>query len=142
MKGPRRSRGQAFAEAALLLPALCLLLFGTLEFGRVLSVQQTLNDAAREGARWSALPDSGTSNLPAPGAIVTRVQNYLAANGISASQATVTVNQSDDIPESGIDTFFSQVNVSVPYDFLTPMLSAIVPSVTLQAQAVMRNEIN
>lgn len=138
----RRSRGQSLAEAAIVLPLLCLLLFGALEFGRVLSIQQTLDDAAREGARWSAMPASGTSNLPAPSSIVTRVQNYLASNGISSSQATVNVNQTDDIPQSGIDTFFSKVDVSVPYSFLTPMIAAIAPSVTLTAHSVMRNEIN
>lgn len=140
--GKRRSRGQSLAEAAIVLPVLFLLLFGTLEFGRVLSIQQTLDDAAREGARWSAMPAAGTSVLPSPNDIVTRVQNYLASNGISAGSATINVNQTDDISEGGIDTFFSRVDVSVPYDFLTPMLSAIVPSVTLTSHSVMRNEIN
>ncbi|MBZ0258666.1 pilus assembly protein, partial [bacterium] len=44
-------RGSATVEFALVLPILMLLLFGIIEFGRVLSVQHLLNTAAREGAR-------------------------------------------------------------------------------------------
>jgi len=40
---------------ALLLPLLLLILTGTIEFGRVLNVQISMTQAAREGARYAAI---------------------------------------------------------------------------------------
>jgi hypothetical protein len=51
---PRRSRGQesqALIEFALISPLLLLLIFGVLDIGRAIFYYDTLNHAAREGAR-------------------------------------------------------------------------------------------
>lgn len=48
-------RGAAAVEFALLLPLLLLLVLGIVDFGRMLNAQQTLTQAAREGARLVAL---------------------------------------------------------------------------------------
>ena len=53
-------RGAAAVEFAVILPLLLMILFGILEFGRILYVNQALSWAAREGARVAALP--GTTN--------------------------------------------------------------------------------
>ena len=50
-----REEGVAAVEFALILPVLALLLFGTLEFGRVWSQYQLYQGAAREGARCAAV---------------------------------------------------------------------------------------
>src|SRR5579864_8817480 len=57
--GDRRmgQRSQAMAEFALVAPLLLLLLFGIVDFGRVIYVYVTLNQAVNEGAR-SAIRDS------------------------------------------------------------------------------------
>ena len=56
MLGPtRRDRGAAAVEFALVLPVLLLILFGIIDFGRMLNAQLTVNEAAREGARAMAL---------------------------------------------------------------------------------------
>ncbi len=44
-------KGSAVLEMALILPILLTLLFGIIEFSRVLSVKQVITNAAREGAR-------------------------------------------------------------------------------------------
>ncbi len=129
-------------EAALVLPLLLLVLFGTIELGRVANIQQTLDDAAREGARWSALPAAGTSTLPGVSVVTSRVLAIAAAQNVSLSGSDVTVNQDVIASEGGLSTSFSEVDVSYTYAFLTPALSALVPSVTLKAQARMRNETN
>jgi Flp pilus assembly protein TadG len=46
-----RSRGQALVEFAIIIPVFLLLLFGLLDFGRVIYAQQTITQDAREGAR-------------------------------------------------------------------------------------------
>jgi Flp pilus assembly protein TadG len=48
-------RGAVAVEFALIMPVLLLILFGTIEFGRVYSEWQVFNGAAREGARCAAV---------------------------------------------------------------------------------------
>ena len=59
MKLPRRESedGAAAVEFALVLPVLLLLIFGIVDFGRMLNAKITINQAAREGARAAALVD-------------------------------------------------------------------------------------
>ncbi|MCQ6271397.1 pilus assembly protein [Pseudarthrobacter sp. R1] len=55
MKPKQKERGAVAVEMALLLPLLLLILIGTMEFGRVFNVQNSLTQAAREGARHAAI---------------------------------------------------------------------------------------
>lgn len=125
-----------------MLPLLLLLLFAMVELAYAAGLMQTLKNAAREGARWSAMPAEGTNNLPATTDVQSRVIAYAAAAGITLSASDVTVNQGVDVTEGGLVTSFSEVDVSYTDSFLTPMLAAIVPSLTLTEHAVMRNETN
>jgi hypothetical protein len=83
---PRRTdRGSAAVELAIVLPLLLLLLFGVIDFGRMLNTQITLTEAAREGARAAALGFD-------PGDRVTRT-----ANGVALSATSVTACPEDDL---------------------------------------------
>ncbi|MGN7147785.1 TadE/TadG family type IV pilus assembly protein [Arthrobacter sp. SAFR-179] len=55
LKAKRKERGAVAVEMALLLPLLLLIVMGTIEFGRVLNVQVSMTQAAREGARYAAI---------------------------------------------------------------------------------------
>jgi Flp pilus assembly protein TadG len=58
MTAPRSKssdRGAAAVEFALVLPLLLILIFGIIDFGRMLNAKITLTEAAREGARATAL---------------------------------------------------------------------------------------
>ncbi|MGO4247408.1 TadE/TadG family type IV pilus assembly protein [Paenarthrobacter sp. RAF54_2] len=55
MKSKKKERGAVAVEMAILLPLLLLILIGIMEFGRVLNVQVSLTEAAREGARYAAV---------------------------------------------------------------------------------------
>ncbi len=55
MRRVSREDGVAATEFALILPVLALILFGTIEFGRVWSQYQLFQGAAREGARCAAV---------------------------------------------------------------------------------------
>ncbi|MDT0167842.1 pilus assembly protein [Pseudarthrobacter sp. BRE9] len=54
-KSKEGQRGAVAVEMAMLLPLLLLILMGTIEFGRVLNVQISMTQAAREGARYAAI---------------------------------------------------------------------------------------
>src|SRR5438067_13600377 len=51
----RSERGQALVEAALLLPILCVLAMGAIDFGRAYYTYTELANAAREGAICASL---------------------------------------------------------------------------------------
>jgi len=96
--GERRDGGAAAVEMALLLPVLLLILFGIVDFGRMLNTQIALSQAAREGVRGLALGTSAnptsivqTNAYPVTGVTVT----YTAcpANPTSTSVATVTATK-------------------------------------------------
>ena len=56
----RRDRGASLVEFALILPLLTLFLFGIVQFGLAYDRKQSINSAAREGARMAAIPDEPT----------------------------------------------------------------------------------
>ncbi len=53
-----RDSGAAAVEFALILPIVLLVIFGIIDFGRMLNAQITLTEAAREAARATALIDA------------------------------------------------------------------------------------
>jgi hypothetical protein len=61
--GKERDRGAAAVEFALVLPMVLLVVFGLIDFGRMLNAQITLTEAAREGARANALGSSVSSRV-------------------------------------------------------------------------------
>jgi hypothetical protein len=54
-----RDRGAAAVEFALVLPILLLVIFGLIDFGRLLNAQVKTTEAAREGARAAAVAGLG-----------------------------------------------------------------------------------
>ncbi len=60
-----RERGAAAVEFALLLPFLLLIVFGIIDFGRMLNAQITLTEAAREGARAESLGSDADARVQA-----------------------------------------------------------------------------
>lgn len=125
-----------------MLPLLALLVFGAMELGRMAFVVQSLHNAARDGARFSAVPAAGTSDLPLVTAVQQRVVTDLAVSGITINPFLVSVNQELDLTEGGLTTSFSQVKITYPFHFLTPLISTLVPTLNLTGLAVMRNETN
>lgn len=112
-----------------MLPLLLLLVFGIIDFGRALSAQITLTQAAREGARLTAL---GQPN------VVSRTQ--AAAVGLSPVAVTVTPCPAGAGPSAN-----AVVAAHYLFSFITPVgaIAGLVGGggfgspVTLTAQGVM-----
>lgn len=114
----RSERGAAAVEMAFVLPVLLLLIFGIIDYGRLLNAQIMMTEAAREGARVAAL---GLDD----DAIEDRVQT--ATTGLSpalevGSGIAVTACPSD--AEADDD---ATVDLSYDFEFITPVpgLSAL-----------------
>ncbi|HSR52792.1 MAG TPA: TadE/TadG family type IV pilus assembly protein [Acidobacteriota bacterium] len=126
-------RGTSTVEGALVLIAFFVILLGIMEMGRIVSVQQTLTDAVREGARLAIAPAAGTSTLPSSAAVEAEVQTFLDSNGITGATinvAAATTNSGD----SG-----TTVSVQYSYNIITISMFSDAP-ITLTASSTMRNE--
>jgi Flp pilus assembly protein TadG len=108
-----------------------MLVFGMIEYGRMVMVQQLLTNASREGARMGVLDGATTASVQ------TSVTTYLS--NASVSGATVTVNPNP--PSSAGYGAPVTVTVSIPFSQVswipTPMFLS---GKTLTASSVMRRE--
>jgi Flp pilus assembly protein TadG len=84
-----RRRGNAVLEAALVLPILLALAFGTVEFGYFFYVKNNLQGAAREGAR-AAIPATATN-----ADVNAAVANAMTTFGLQSSGYTVSITPSN-----------------------------------------------
>ena len=86
---PRRftSRlGVAATEFAIIAPVFFTMVFGIIEFGRALMVQQVLINASRVGARQASTTGATASD------VTTAVQEYTAAVAVPSVSVAVTPN--------------------------------------------------
>jgi Flp pilus assembly protein TadG len=133
----KEERGAAAVEFAIVLPLLCMLLFGIIEFGFLLYDQAMITNASREGAR------AGIVFNPTPisdGEITTVVENYCRDHLVSlGSGAAPSINIGRTGTEAG-DSL--TVTVTYPYTFLVlpNFATSLAGAITLQAETVMRME--
>ena len=127
----KKRRGAAAVEFAVVAPIFLLLVFGMIEYGRMVMVQQVLTNASREGARRAVL--DGSTNQD----VVDVVERYLTSGSIGG--ANITVNPTNP----GDAAFGDPVAVSVDIQFSqvswlpSPMYLG---GRTLTATTVMRRE--
>ena len=124
-------------EAAFVTLLFLIFLLGIFEGGRILSVQQALDNAAREGARVAVMPQSRTSALPSVAQIEDEINHYLEPAVIAGT--TVKVERPVTIQMGNVATQFTRVTVSLPYS-LTPIQLFGGLQFTLSGRALMRNE--
>src|SRR5438046_9592422 len=74
--------GTAIVEGALALLLLITFLFGIMEAGRLFNVQETLTDAAREGARVAVAPIPQADTLKTADVVCNRSRTFTASTGI------------------------------------------------------------
>src|SRR6186713_1829831 len=58
-----KRRGAAAVEFAIVLPVFVILVFGMIEYGRMVMVQQVITNASREGARSAVLDGATTTSV-------------------------------------------------------------------------------
>jgi Flp pilus assembly protein TadG len=128
--GQRRA-GAAVAEFAVVVPVFFVLIFGMIEYGRMVMVQQILTNAAREGARVAVSDTSTTAGVKAAS------NQYLTAANISNTTITVT----PDPPSSATAGNPVSVQVSVPFNKVSWVSSPwFLGSTTVSYTATMRRE--
>lgn len=137
-------QGAILVELALVLPFLVLLMLTAVDLGLILWEYKIVQNAAREGARFSALPRNWISPwnpIATDADIKQRVLDYLQQEGIAGVTANdVTVNQHYLIPSGPITPFGSEVTVTYNRALLVPG-AGLLPfgTMTLTGRAVFRN---
>jgi TadE-like protein len=130
----RQRRGAVAVEFAVVAPILVALLFGLIELGRAFEMQNMLEVAAREGARFASMDRDG---LLKPGQsandkMVDDVKTLLASNGIPKDKITVAIkdhenpNQEFDLDDPANDLKLFEVQVEVNWSdvSLTPVAAS------------------
>jgi len=122
----------AAVEFAIVAPVLFLMIFGMIEFGRMIMVQQILTNASREGARIAVL--DGTTGTEVHSAVDSYLQNA------SITGASVTVNPTE--PSTAGYGAPVTVKVQVPFSQVSwlPSPMFVGGGTNLTATTVMRRE--
>lgn len=103
----QRDRGAAAVEFALVLPMLLLVVFGLIDFGRMLNAQITLTEAAREGARAEALGSEVQPRIDA------------ASAGLGPTKTVTWTSTPGHNCAAGDDD--AQVTTTYTFHFVTPV---------------------
>jgi Flp pilus assembly protein TadG len=141
----RVRRGAVAVECALILPFLMMVILGIIECGQVMTSEEIITNASREGARLASLGGStiGTSTSTGANEVNYRVRSYLIAGGIPSSAATITVTDLDgavsDLPLSTTGDRI-QVTASVPFKKIAWSTPWYFGSATLTSSSIMRKE--
>jgi len=133
--GKWNERGSVAVEFALILPMLLALVFGMIDFGRLLYTYETINNAAREGARvgikMRAVPVTDAE-------ITTQINTLIDGSQLAdSSHATVAINR----VAVGTST---NLQVGVQYNFGFLVANALIPGLpqtrVMNATSIMRME--
>jgi Flp pilus assembly protein TadG len=116
-----RERGAAAVEFALVLPILMLIIFGIVDFGRMLNAQITLTEAAREGARATSLVNAAAGGV--------RIDAVL--NGMTVTDSITAC----PIPPGPTDD--AEVTLSHEFNFVTPIGLLAGGTATLTGKGIM-----
>ncbi|MEO8326829.1 MAG: TadE/TadG family type IV pilus assembly protein [Nitrospirota bacterium] len=125
-------RGSTAIEFALILPILATLVFGAIDFGRMLWFKEVLVNATRVGARQGTLFSSANGQAE----IQSAVSASLAAGGVDPSGLSVVAN--------GVGSPQGQplnVVATIPWNFF--VIDKIIPAIStpnLQASVTMMME--
>jgi Flp pilus assembly protein TadG len=133
---PKRQRGDAILEFAVLIPTLVIILFGLMEVGRVVEVWLVVHNAAREGARAGAAA-FGSQN-PATVAQTTATSYLTSAFGARTDIVATSVPTPDTT--GGNVSVSVEADVAVFIPLYQSMLTGADHAVHVKASASMRQQ--
>lgn len=140
-------RGAVAVEFAVVAPVLVAILFGMVELGRAFEMQNMLEVAAREGARFASMDRDG---LLKPGQsandkMVEDVKTLLVSNGIPANNISVEIKDFEnpgedfDLDDPANDLKLFEVTVEVDWSAVSLTPVAAGHDHPMKASVVFRN---
>ncbi len=128
----RDSRAVTTLEFALLAPALLVLVFGIIEFGRWIWTMQALQATAAQGARCMAVlsPSCTSGGTYSQSNTVLYVQHVASEWGLSSATLVVNApNHAATVPLNGGGVLSNLSEISLSYPFLS-VVSGFLPGLT------------
>lgn len=116
----KSEKGQAAVEFALVLPILLMLIFGIVDFGRILYTKNAVTSLSQDAARYMSIKYvSGNTN------------DAVLSSYVTSHPGTLTLGDFTVINTSDTITAGSEVDVTLTYkiSFITPLVKMI-PGVT------------
>jgi len=153
MKRPRRAsnrnrppsdEGSVLVELAFAIPIMTLIMVVIVDVGLIVREHQVIQNAAREGARFSCLPENYVYSTPPDYfAVRQRVVEYARQEGITLVNDPALIEVRQDVRillPTGLFVYGSEVTVS----YTRPMLIGAFPllptnSMTLTGRSLFRN---
>lgn len=134
----KKRRGAAVAEFAIVAPIFILLVFGMIEFGRAVMVQQVLVNASREGARLAVLDGTTVSQIEQ------RIDTYLNSATISGREPIIYTVNGTTVSDPTLAANFGDavgVEVRVNFDNVSWLpVPQYIGDTVLRATSIMRRE--
>lgn len=125
-------RGAATVEFALVVPIFILLLFGMIEFGRMVMIQQVIVNASREGARRAVFEGTSIEEVK------DIVETYMTASHVPVDRDDIEVSSDPGTTPTGDPIM---VRIWVPYENVSWLPGAMfLGDQRLTASSVMRKE--
>jgi Flp pilus assembly protein TadG len=138
LRGPLtwRARGLSTVTFALIAPVVLMVLFGTMEAGRVMAAWLVITNEAREGARYGSVNYGLTDNAALGQAVVgyldQRLNAELPPSGLYQPPLVVITPQPNPVVDV---TVYYRVNL------VTPLISSVLPNpLPLSARSEMHGE--
>jgi Flp pilus assembly protein TadG len=129
----KQRQGAAAVEFAVVAPVFFLLVFGMIEYGRMVMVQQIIVNSAREGCRAAVLDGSTTSGVKST------VITAMSSGNITITTSNVTV--SPDPPSNAEFGDPVTVTVTVPFNQVSWLPSPMyLGGKSMTASTTMRRE--
>ena len=127
-------KGQAIVEFTIILPVLILIMFGVIEFGRMMMVEQILASTARAGVREAVLSQTTPTTAT--------IKNTLITNLTAAGVKNVTTGQVVFTP---VDTVAASKDAQISLTITVPFsqvswLNMIYQNTNLTGTCTMRKE--
>lgn len=129
----RVRRGAAVVEFAIVAPIFVLFVFGMIEYGRMVMVQQVLTNASREGARVAVLEGATRDE------VLDAVIDYCTASRVPITATNITLTPTDPATAGFGDPV--TVSLQVPFTEVSWLPSPMyLGAAQLNAASVMRKE--
>jgi Flp pilus assembly protein TadG len=147
----RSAGGQSAVEFALIVPIFLLLVFGVMDFGRMLFVQENVQQAINLGARYAStgIHQSGTNpQTNQPYTRTTSIGDYIlqqasVSTSMGATLAAVQISSVlGGVSNAGGPQDLETVSVTTTVPVMTPVISSFFPNrqFTFTSTATIKNE--
>ena len=144
---PMERKGAVAVEFAVVAPMLLAIVVGLIELSRVYDVQNMIETAAREGARFAPMDRSGMlqEGQTANSKLASDVLNLMASSGIPASEIDVAIRDPEnpgvefDLDDPANDFRLFEVHIEVPYSAISYTPVTQMEDYTLSASITFRN---